>query len=377
MKLWGADSLRVAICTGIAGSHRRQCLGEVATYANQRNKELKIIDVFDVLRRVSKAPVDEATILQIPPEARQQLTVSTYREIARILRQLRAERQADDNFAVAIVARATFQVPGQILKEVPRAVVSTLHPDLFISIVHNLRELKRNLENDSFGRFRNITLLEILSWRRDEIEETKKWGKPNDNYIVARNEPASTIFNLIFSPQAKKIYASFPISHSHRNDVERARKLIEKLRSRNYTVFNPLAINDEEYIMELINQRNIGKGILSNYSQEEIDRIRDEVGAQTVLRDYALIAQSNGVIVRYTAQKYLRYEETGKIVPDIHIPLSAGVVCEMVYGKTCAKRVYAVWLIKDVLPSPFFTYHCTRVFQSERELLNHLARARW
>lgn len=369
--------MRVAICTGIAGGHRRQCLQEIATYAEQQNKRLKIIDVFNVLKSVSPTPVDEATILDIPQRDRQELTIKTYRKIARELKNLRAQRQADDNFAVAIVARATFQVPGQLLKEVPRSEVRKLHPDLYISIVQNIRDLKRNLDNDHFGRFRNITLLEILIWRREEIEETKKWAYPNPNYVVSRNEPASTIFNLIFRPEAKKVYASFPISHSRSSDVEKARKLIEKLRSKNYTVFNPLAIKDEEYIKELIDERRVRRGILARHPQEEIDRIRTEVGAQTVLRDYALIDQSDCVIVRYTAQKYLRYEEAGKIVPDVHIPLSTGVICEMVHGKDNGKRIYAVWLIKDALPSPFFTYHSTRVFKSERELFNHLARTRW
>jgi len=240
--------MKVVICTGIAGSQRRECLTEVATYAKQLNKNLEIIDVFKILKQVSSQPINEETVLQLPADTLQQLTSATYRQISSRLKTLRIERQADENFAVAVVARATFRVPGQILK-VPREIVRKLKPDLHISIMHNLQDLKRNLDRDSFGRFPNITLSDILSWRREEIEETRKWGKTC--YIVARNEPPSTIFGLIFRPNAKKIYASFPISHSPQKDVRRARKLIDKLRSKGCIVFNPLAIEDEEYIRKL------------------------------------------------------------------------------------------------------------------------------
>lgn len=367
--------MRTAICTGITGSQRRDCLRNVAANARQFNKNLEIIDVFKVMRQVSGDSIDEATVLNLTADTLRQLTINTYRQIARRLRELGAEKQTDENFAVAIIARATFRVPGRILREVPRAVVRTLHPDLFITITHNLRDLKRNLDNDPFGRFPNITLSDILAWRREEIEETQKWGSPH--YIVARNEPESTLFNLIFRPDAKKIYASFPISHSHEKDVRRAGELIKKLRSKNYTVFNPLAIDDETYMKELLAQRQRGQGLLASYPQEDLNSLMSEVGAQTVLRDYALIEQSDGVIVRYAGQKYLRYvEEKGQIIPDVHVPLSAGVICEMVHGYYKGKRVYAVWLVKDILPSPFFSYHC-HVFRSEKELLNHLARSHW
>jgi len=366
--------VRTAICTGIAGSERRDCLRAVATYARQFNKNLEIIDVFEELRQASRIPVDEATVLNLPDEALKQLTKTTYRQIASRVKQLRVKRHADENFAVVIIARATFCVPGQILRVVSRAVVRSLKPDLYISIVHNLRDLKRNLDKDPHDRFPNITLLDILHWRREEIQETRDWGDPC--YIVARNEHTSTIFNLIFRPEAKKIYASYPISYSPEKDVLRAKRLTEKLRSRNYTVFNPLAIQDVEYINELLVQRQARRGVLANYPQEEIDALVTETGAQTVLRDYALIEQSDGVIIRYAGLKYLRIEK-GQIIPDTYIPLSAGVVCEMVHGHNKGKRVYAVWLVKDVSPSPFFKYHCYRVFQSEKELFNHLARSRW
>jgi len=327
------------------------------------------------MKQTSRDPIDEATVLHLRDEDLRQLTKITYSKIAGRLKQLRTERQADEDFAVAIVARATFRVPGRIIKEVSRAIVRMLQPDIYISIVHNLRELKKNLDNDTYGRFTNITLSDILSWRREEIEETCKWGSPH--YIVARDEPESTLFNLIFRPDAKKIYASFPISHSPVREVRRAGEFINKLRSKNYTVFNPLSINDEAYMKELHAQRQRGQGLLANYPQEDFNALMSEVGAQTVLRDYALIEQSDGVIVRYAGQKYLRYvEEKGQIIPDVHVPLSAGVICEMVHGHYKAKRVYALWLVKDVLPSPFFSYHC-HVFRSEKELLNHLARSHW
>lgn len=374
--------MKVIVCTGIKGSERREFLSEVKQYAKERGRILEPIDVFDVIKRISPEPIDEATILNEPLQQRQERTQKAYKVIAQQIKDIRKQKWTDDSYAVVVLARAAFRTPGQTLREIPVRLVRSLKPDMYVTVVQGLKRLKANLDKDPDVTFRDLPLISMLTWRYDEIDETSKWAKPPDqpHYTVNREEPAETLYKLIFTPKAKKFYASFPITHASSREIQRARDFIALLRSKNCIVFDPLTIDDEDYLRELLQQRGVGQGILADSSEADVNALVTEVGSQTVFRDYKLIDQSDGLIVRYVGKKYLRYvKQTGQVVPDIHVALSAGVICEMVHGHRGRKRVYALWLLRDLLPSPFFRHHCyqNRIFCSEQELIRDLHRSRW
>ena len=140
--------MKIAVCTGITGSQRRECLKNIENYARKLNKELMIIDAFEVLKEVSEQTIDEATVLNFPEEELHALTEKTYRKIAADLKNISAEKKADNNFAIVIITRATFRLPGRMLRMVTPALVRKLHADLYINITHNLKDLKINIEKD-------------------------------------------------------------------------------------------------------------------------------------------------------------------------------------------------------------------------------------
>jgi hypothetical protein len=90
------------------------------------------------------------------------------------------------------------------------------------------------------------------------------------------------------------------------------------------------------------------------------------------VRDYKLIDQSDMVVVLYPRTELdIRNRTTGEIVPEERIILSAGVLCEMVYGSAHEKDVFAIWEpLAD--PSPFFSYHSKRWFRSTNEFWDHV-----
>ena len=79
------------------------------------------------------------------------------------------------------------------------------------------------------------------------------------------------------------------------------------------------------------------------------------------------IQQSDLVVVYYPKVAHTEAETGG----GFYIPLSAGVICEMVHGHRKGKRVYQVWLPESD-PSPFFTFHCKEWFRGTAERVGHL-----
>ncbi|GAH72034.1 unnamed protein product, partial [marine sediment metagenome] len=259
---------------------------------------------------------------------------------------------------VVIATHACFHWKTDYLKAIPDHMLENVNPDILVTIIHNLKDIKRNLAENSNRRFVDVDETDIIYWQNREIEETHNWADSleltKNNFLVARNEPAETLYKIIFEEGKKKIYFSYPMSYSGERDE--ATKLIGKLREMDYVVFDPASIDDVKYVEDLVKSK-----------PEVYESLADNVDDQTVKIDYLLIDQSNMVIVRYPEEKIPGYENRSD---GMYIPLSVGVICEMVHGHYGGKRVYAVWLPeKD--PSPFFEFYCKKCFRKEEELLEH------
>ena len=125
-------------------------------------------------------------------------------------------------------------------------------PDLFVTVIQNMKSIKRNLDRDPFSRFPELTFPEILHWREREIQGTSRWAKAfrKPHVVVARNEPIGTLYGVLFT-ERKRIYFSYPMSHVSASEMKRAKRLINKLRDLHYTVFDPGSMDDAKFIGEL------------------------------------------------------------------------------------------------------------------------------
>jgi len=291
------------------------------------------------------------------------------------LQQMRSKNNRAKNSYVVIAARAICYWASSYIDAVPAEMVKQLEPDVLFTIIGNIRDIKANLDADPHDRFSGVTLLDILHWRYREIEETSKWAEAMGirHYVVARTESKDTLPKLVFRPSTKKIYVSYPMSHVSQTEMEAAKKLIADLRAMDYIVFDPGSIDDAQFLGQLAEERTRGEGLAKNYSDTELRNLSEDVGDHTVKLDYGLIDQSDTVLVRYPSVGYVRYmREANQAVPAMYVPLSAGVICEMVRGHQSAKRVYSLWLPRNIEPSPFFRFHSFKLFTRKRELLSYL-----
>jgi hypothetical protein len=196
------------------------------------------------------------------------------------------------------------------------------------------------------------------------------------------------------TPRRKTVYLSYPISHVPAELVKDAEEFGHELDA-GLIVFNPLAIEDmklvyalrdvlsasfphdgarytlDEHIMAIANRMN--DSLKTNkISQQQVVRVIEHLSHQTVARDYRLIAQSDMVIVLYNPTALVvKDPETGDDTDVQKAFLSAGVICEMVFGTANDKDVYAVWPLEEE-PSPFFAYNSTKVFKTKEDVVLYL-----
>lgn len=359
--------MKCVVCTGTTGSERREYLKELEDFVKEPRK-LHMMDPWDKTKELHP-DIDEATILNAPDQDRLSYFVDAYEDIANSLRNL---REASGDVVVAVPMHAVFYWKSVFKEGVRDKFVEWLSPDLFVTVIHSMKAVKANLDKDEYSRFPGITFPEILHWREREIRETSRWAdmfkKPH--IVIARDEPIEILEGVLFT-QKKKIYFSYPMSYVSPREMNRAKKLIKRLRDMGYIAFDPDSIDDAKYVGEL------GKRLKAKDStirtKQELSYIARVVGDHTVDLDYTLIQQSDMVVARYPSVEYNVFiVEKDKVRPAMYVPLSAGVVCEMVRGNDERKKVFAVWLPR-VEPSPFFRHQCFQLFTTEQALLDYLA----
>jgi hypothetical protein len=360
--------MKCVICTGITGSERRECLQDLDKFPEKSSK-FRILDPWLKTKELH-SDISEATILSMDDEQRLSYFSDAYKDIANTLKKMRQD-ESDDS--VAVIPMHSVFYWKQLFKDAIRGeFIEWLLPDLFITVVHNMKAVKVNLDKDEHSRFSHITFQEILQWRQREIKETKDWADTfkKQHVVIARNEPIETLNGVLFKNK-KRIYFSYPMSYVSIKEMNKAKELIKELRRMGYVVFDPDSIDDAKYIGELNRLSRQGKEITTN---ENLLSLAMMVGNHTVDLDYRLIDQSDMVVVRYPSVKYKNYiAEQDKTIPAFYVPLSAGVICEMARGNDKGKKVFAVWLPK-VEPSPFFRYQCFELFRAQEQLLDHLKR---
>lgn len=354
--------MKVVLCTGISGSERIKYLEEVRAYARGQGKEIEIIDMWKVLKEVAEQEIDEATILNLPEHIRMPMLERAFKETATELEQKRGSEK-DELKCVAIAAHACFHWKTDYLKAFSDHLLNQINPDMLITIIHNLKDIKTNLDKNASRRFVGTNETDILYWQKREIDETKGWARNlnKKQFAIARNEPVDTLYKVIFEENRKAIYFSYPMSFVSDEEMKKAIELINRLREMGFVVFDPASIDDVKYVDSLL--KNDPRSSLFKDLAQNVDD-------QTVKLDYILIEQSNIVVSRYPAVTLPGYEAHSD---GMYIPLSAGVICEMVHGFNTGKRVYLVWL-PETEPSPFLTFHCREWFRSEKKLLDYLSK---
>jgi adenylate kinase len=346
------------ICTGVSGTERREYLAEVAALARERGHgEVPIFDLreamFEIARDVGE-PVEEETILDMFPRALVLLRAAALEKISALCAEARRHH------AWIINTHAVFRWRNTLISGFDPHYLTRLQPDLFVTITSGVRTVRERLRQ--YPRWEDISYSDLLYWREEEQFATEEMARIHrkPQYLLGRQAPPEVLYRLMFQPQMKRAYLSYPMTSV---DPTRERglepfkaRLLERL-----AVFDPADVDDlvleddPEHLHHGGSAQAVGALLSSgHFSDRDLHHISDQI----VFRDYKLIAQADMVVVYY----------------DIPVP-SPGVVSEMNYALHIGKRVYGVWL-PDSDPSPFFTRYCSRVFRGSDELFQYFDRYR-
>jgi hypothetical protein len=211
-------------------------------------------------------------------------------------------------------------------------------------------------------------LWELLAWRDEEEHITKTFAmiQKKKHFVICREDPPETIYNIIFEPNVKKTYLSYPISAGDSVALQKVREFRDTLR-KNMVVFDPLAIKDIEWLTVALAERKQGKSTIeipftndqgmegkTVFNIDDLEKVEEYIKDQTIIRDYNMISQSDFVTSYY-------YD------PNINSP---GVQREIKYAKENGKEVFIYYPKKEM--SPFLEKDISEQFLDDTELLQFL-----
>jgi adenylate kinase len=384
----------------MSGTGRTSYVRAVEALAKRQGRMLRVFDVRDTMFHLARErgeDLEEETVLDVFPTA-----LGAYRAAA--LERITAEvGDLPQGASWILVTHATFSWNYSIVPGLDVYYLNLLQPDAYVTITDGILSIRQRLTEE---RWKRVTINNLLWWRDVERAATElmaAWQR-KPHYLIGRRQGAETLYRLIFEPDVKTAYLSYPMTHL---EGEAALAGLERFRQRlrqRMVVFDPAAVDDftldrdgplgfsdgsvqAHEIGSTLASANLedrpgqlsefgGVGGLASKTGRARDLILDarpagdaaearpptpenldHIDGQIVDRDYKLIGQAAHVVVYYPTTT-----------------LSAGVICEMKEAIHRGKRVYALWL-PDQPPSPFFTRYCTKWFRDEATLFAYLEAA--
>jgi len=352
---------RRVIVTGQVGVDKKPFLEHVAQLARQRDHQVALCNVGDLMYQ--EAPdVVRGRILDLPRTRLNTLRRAVFKDILAL---------ADKVDNVIINTHATFRWKHGLFEAFDFDHVTTFDADLYVTLVDNVDAIHERLlrEHDV-----PHTLKDIMVWREEEILATEilahSIGGHGCFYVLARGQEGDTaesLVRLMFEPQRKKIYPSFPMTHVM--DMPDVLMEIDAFRSalaEHFICFDPGDLDEKRLLFDAgeaikrgeqaITLQVHGRDVVFNVP--DITSVARDIDGQIYARDFKLIDQSDMIV---------------SFIPELPggIPgLSSGVERELQHAFEGTKEVYVIWRPVRA-PSPFVTETATRVFGTVEELFEH------
>jgi adenylate kinase len=340
-------------CTGISGSGRKDYLREVAAYFAAQGQRCTVFEFGELLAKVqdeTRIADDATTLLDGNPVV---LEVQRKAAFRRLLDELRGLPAGE----VAIVSNhACFMRRGRLQSALDMALIKLhLAPiiDMYVTVVDGAFDVYRRQQEHREWRG-HLSLAEIAIWRDFETTLTQMLaqyeGKPF--YVLARREPAETLFRLCQRPLPKRIYLSYPITaiaDTHPELLAEAERLAARLRAAGFVVFNPMAVDDTPG-----GPSSSAFAAEAALPPEALAAAAPYLTSQTISRDFQLIDQSDWVVVYYPTDK-----------------ISPGVLSEMQHARDVRIPVFLCAFPGAI--SPFLGILYQQAFATPDELIAALS----
>lgn len=365
--------MRVLV-TGQIGLDKKPFLDHVAHLARQRGETIHVFHIGDMMYK--EAPdVRPGRILDLPLARLNSLRRAVFRDVL-------AESAHHKN--VIVNTHATFRWKHGLFSAFDFDQLAAFNPDLYVTLVDNIETVHHRLLRDHDFEH---TLKDLMVWREEEILATEILAKANTQkparfFVLSRGRgtvTTETLFRLIFRPNMKTVYPSFPMSHVM--DLPDTLAEIDSFRARiaqKMIAFDPGDVDEKILSDNAIKAAQEGKQTLTVNVTEagytngkspgppipvplkvaDILQIVPDIDGQIYARDFILVRQSD------ITCSYIPELPTGK--PG----LSSGVERELQHAHEHAKDVYVIWKPKKE-PSPFITQTANKVFRSVDEAFTY------
>ncbi|RMF71418.1 MAG: hypothetical protein D6744_17990 [Planctomycetota bacterium] len=352
---------RRVVVTGQVGVDKKPFLEKVVAAAEKNGNSVKLYTVGDMM--YAEAPdVRPGRILDLPLARLNSLRRAAFKDILADI----------DNHAAAIInTHAAFRWKHGLFPAFDHDQMAALDADLYVTLVDNVDAVHERLIRDHDVPH---TLKDIMVWREEEILATEILADSIRGhgrfYIVARGIEDSTVqslYRLIFKPETKRVYPSFPMTHVM--DMPETLAEIDAFReaiAEHFITFDPGDLDEKRLLYDAGEATKEGaeqievevNGRRIPFSVAEVTGVARDIDAQIYARDFKLIDQSDMIV---------------SLVPELpggKPGLSSGVERELQHAYETTKEVYVVWK-PSTEPSPFITETATRVFKTTREALEY------
>jgi len=233
--------------------------------------------------------------------------------------------------------------------------------DFYMTLIDDVDSIYyRILSNKSIEE--EYTLNDILIWREEEIILTEAVALALDSnyYVISKKNPIDTVPKLLYNPDLKKAYLSFPITKAiGKPDLLARIQGFKELMAEKMIIWDPITIEERRLLRysngikeeeEEITVETLGNEL--SFKIEQLESIRKDIDGQIIARDYLLINQSDMIIT---------------FIPEIEgeHDISAGCQTEMHYAFELPREVY-VLVESEKEPSPWIQQHATKIFSGDK-----------
>jgi adenylate kinase len=350
-----------AFVSGQIGVDKGPYLNAVQALARKNGVDLAVCHLGQMM--YAEAPdVPQGRILNLPITRLNTLRRAAFKEVLRI---------ADRHEHVLVNTHATFRWRHGLFAAFDFDQIKEFNADLYVTMLDNAESVHQRLLKDHDI---DHTLKDIMVWREEEVLATEILANITRGYghfhMVSRGRSVptvQTIYRLMFEPQRKKVYLSFPMSHVM--DLPKTLEEIEKFKAtinEHFTTFDPADVDEFVLHMKAVKALEEGHTTIEVQAADgpmtlkttEVAQISGDIMGQIYARDFKMVDQSDMII---------------SLVPELpngKPGLSSGVERELHHAFEGGKEVFVIWACKG-MPSPFITETATRVFKSTDEALDY------
>ena len=355
------------VVTGQVGVDKKPFLEQVVQIAAAHGHEVLLCNVGD--RMYAEAPdVVPGRILDLPLGRLNSLRRAVFKDIL-------SQIQRHPN--IIVNTHATFRWRHGLFPAFDHDQMLQLDPDVFVNLVENVDSVHERLGREHHDVAHSLK--DVLVWREEEILATeilatiiRGWGR---FFVLARGaslaRAAESFYRLMFEPQRRKVYPSFPMTHVM--DMPETLAEIDAFRAilaEHFITFDPGDVDEKNMLIRAVAGQKKGETRLTvdvdgrpiSFDLQEILSVAGDIDGQIYARDFKLIEQSDMIV------SYIPSGPNGRPI------ISSGVERELQHAHEATKEVYVVWR-SDSEPSPFVTETATRVFPTVQQAVKYFQHA--